>query len=161
MKLSKGSEYAEVPALTGMSQSEAIEAAENLGFVVETTEAYSDTVASGEVMEQDLAANEKEKIGSTITLTVSKGPEKVAVPNVVGWWQSEAQPKLENLGFVVSIVSEYNEWNDRGIVLSQSVTDSAVPGTTITLCISLGSQYPKEEETTTPPKPKDPVRYVG
>lgn len=161
VKLSKGSEYAEVPALTGMSQSEAIEAAENLGFVVETTEAYSDTIASGEVMEQDLAANEKEKIGSTITLTVSKGPEKVAVPNVVGWWQSEAQPKLENLGFVVSIVSEYNEWNDRGIVLSQSVTDSAVPGTTITLCISLGSQYPKEEETTTPAKPKDPVRYVG
>ena len=166
VKLSKGSEYVDVPSMVGMSEEDAANAAEELGLKIETTEEYSDTVASGEVISQNVKADESQKIGSTIEVTVSKGPEIVSVPYVVGQWQSEAEPALQNLGFVVKITADYSETVDHGRVLSQSVTGSAAPGSTITLCVSIGSQYPEEEEEeTTTSKPKedkeDDIVYVG
>ena len=86
---------------------------------------------------------------------------------MVGQWQSEAEPTLQNLGFVVKITADYSETVDHGRVLSQSVTGSATPGSTITLCVSIGSRYPEEEEEeeTTTSKPKedkeDDIVYVG
>lgn len=167
VKLSKGSEYVDVPSMVGMSQKDAADAAEELGLKIKTTEEYSDSVASGEVISQNVKADESKKIGSTIEVTVSKGPKSVSVPYVVGQWQSEAEPTLQNLGFVVKITAEYSETVEHGRVLSQSVTGSATPGSTITLCVSIGSRYPEEEEEeeTTTSKPKedkeDDIIYVG
>jgi len=157
VKLSKGSEYVDVPSLEGLSKEDAKNAAEDAGFVLDTTGEYSDTVPKGEVISQDVAADGSGKLGSTITVTVSKGPAEIDVPDVAGWWQSEAEPKLENLGFVVDITAEYNEYLDYGRVVWQSESGSAAPGSTITLCISLGSRYPEESEE----QASSPPVYVG
>ncbi|NLD10665.1 MAG: PASTA domain-containing protein, partial [Clostridiales bacterium] len=62
-----------VPALTGMSYTEAVAAAKTAGFTVTKVEEYSATVASGIVISQDVTAGTKSY--KTITLTVSKGTD--------------------------------------------------------------------------------------
>ena len=74
--------------------------------------------------------------GDTVTLTVSKGPEMIEVPDVVGASVDDAKAALEGAGFTVD--------EDRGLlglfgdtVKKQSVDggDTAAKGSTITITI--------------------------
>ena len=87
----------------------------------------------GQVAEQSPGAGKQVGEGDTVTLTLSKGPEMVEVPDVVGDSVDDAKPELEGAGFKVE--------EDRGLlglfgdkVKSQSVDggDTAPKGSTIT-----------------------------
>jgi beta-lactam-binding protein with PASTA domain/tRNA A-37 threonylcarbamoyl transferase component Bud32 len=65
-------------------------------------ERYSETVPKGDVISAAPGAAGPIRVGSPITLTVSRGPEPVVVPNVVGMGWSEATDTLANLGFDLS-----------------------------------------------------------
>ena len=71
--------------------------------------------------------------GDTVTLTVSKGPEMLPVPNVVGLSKDEATKKLESAGFVVQ--SENLLWGVFNSVYSQNPAGGqlAPRGSTITI----------------------------
>ena len=99
--LSKGREPLTVPSLGGMSADAAKSAIEGLGLVATPTEAFSDTVAEGQVISQQTNEGTILHRGDTVAYTVSKGPEKVAVPDVVGRQRQEARTILENAGFSV------------------------------------------------------------
>ena len=99
--LSKGREPLTVPSLGGMSADAAKTAIEGLGLVATPTEAFSDTVAEGQVISQQTNEGTILHRGDTVAYTVSKGPEKVAVPDVVGRQRQEARTILENAGFSV------------------------------------------------------------
>lgn len=99
--LSKGREPLTVPSLNGMSADAAKKAIEGLGLVAAPTEAFSDTVAQGQVISQQSAEGSILHRGDTVAYTVSKGPEKVAVPDVVGRQRDDARSVLEAAGFTV------------------------------------------------------------
>ena len=99
--LSKGREPLTVPTLSGLSASAAKSAIEDLGLVAAPTETYSDTVAEGQVISQQTREGSTLHRGDSVAYTVSKGPEKVAIPDVVGLQREEARSRLESAGFTV------------------------------------------------------------
>ena len=99
--LSKGRQPLTVPTLSGLSASAAKSAIEDLGLVAAPTDAYSDTVAEGQVISQQTREGSTLYRGDSVAYTVSKGPEKVAIPDVVGLQREEARSRLESAGFTV------------------------------------------------------------
>ena len=99
--LSKGREPRTVPTLTGKGASAAKSSIEALGLVASPTEAYSDTVPEGQVISQQTREGSTVYRGDSVSYTVSKGPEMVTVPDVVGLQRQEAHDKLEGAGLTV------------------------------------------------------------
>ncbi|MFF3611011.1 Stk1 family PASTA domain-containing Ser/Thr kinase [Streptomyces sp. NPDC002580] len=134
--VSKGSRV-EVPEVTGSSVEDATSELEDAGLKVKiaTTRVTSD-FDKGQVAEQTPIAGRDAAKGDTVTLTVSKGPPLVEVPDVVGDSVDDAKQALEGAGFEVD--------EDRGLlglfgdtVKKQSVKggDTAPKGSTITIQI--------------------------
>ena len=137
-----------VPDLKGRTREEAEKLLEEAGLVGVASEASNDA-EEGTVFEQSPAEGEEVEEGSTVTYTVSTGPGTVSIPNVVGDGENSAAGALEDAGFSVSREYEYSSRVDAGVVISQSLTGSAMPGTTITITISRGP----EPDTSTPDTP--------
>src|SRR5205823_13631448 len=76
--------------------------------------------------------------GSTITLTVSKGPKSLSVPDVTSQDQQSASSALRSAGFKVSVQKQtVNDPGLEGIVLEQSprAGTKAPKGSTVTITI--------------------------
>lgn len=73
-----------------------------------------------------------------MTLYVSSGPRQVAVPDVVGLTQQEAQQTLGNQGFQVSATEEGSDSADPGTVLRQdpAAGTEADPGALVALVVA-------------------------
>ncbi len=129
-----------IPDVTGLTvdQAQALLEQVGLGGIVGGDGAYSDAVPEGSVVEILGASTQTFSPGDTLTLVVSRGPELVTVPNVVGDTIADAKAELEALGFTVEVRSEYppSDW-DRSFARVTSIDPSAgqevVRGTTITL----------------------------
>ncbi len=135
--VSKGSPV-EVADVTGASVADAQAELEEAGLKVKVA---TETVNSAEfeqglVAVQSPASGSQAEQGDTVTLTVSKGPEMIEVPDVVGDSVADAKAALEAAGFKVD--------EDRGLlglfgdtVKSQSVDAgaTAAKGSTITITI--------------------------
>jgi serine/threonine-protein kinase len=98
--VSKGKEPVEVPNVTGKRRQDAEAQLKSLGFVVTVQEQFSDDIAAGIVMDQLPSSGTADK-GSTVTLTVSKGPDLVQVPDLRGQSYEQAKSTLEGLGLRV------------------------------------------------------------
>ncbi len=103
LSVSKGKKPIEVVDYTGKSATDAEAALEKAGFKVAVNAVFDDKVAKGIVMEQTPSSGTKFK-GDTIALKVSKGPDLVAVPNVVGMKKNDAIKALEKREFKVAAV---------------------------------------------------------
>lgn len=131
-----------VPDLSNMTYEEALEAAKDFGFAVKVTERrFSKDLGSGKIMAQSIGAGETASSSSVIELTVSKGYEKIAVPDVVYKSEEEATADLEVLCFNVETEYQYDDSTEAGLVISQSIApdSSADPESTVKLVISKGS----------------------
>lgn len=73
------------------------------------TQEYSDTVEKGCVIRQTPEAGEVIEKESTISLVISMGPEKVAMPNVIGATRDDAAQKLTQVGLNASFWPIYND----------------------------------------------------
>ncbi len=77
---SRGSETTTVPNVIGMTEDEAYDALQEAGFGVNVkAREYSDKQKEGRVIRQD-PLNDKVKPGSTVDITISKGPEPEPEP---------------------------------------------------------------------------------
>lgn len=103
--VSKGRQPATVPDVTGMTVADATTTLEAAGLRTgTTTEAFSDSVEDGRVISSDPAARASGYFyGDGVNLVVSKGPEKVTVPDVSGMSQAEATSTLRAAGLSVSV----------------------------------------------------------
>lgn len=101
--LSKGRQPLPVPQLLGMPIDQANSMLAELGLKSEVIEEFSDEVAKGKVISQDVANGEVRYRNDVIKLVVSKGPKLVEVPNVVGQQEGSAKQVLERAGFKVEI----------------------------------------------------------
>jgi beta-lactam-binding protein with PASTA domain/tRNA A-37 threonylcarbamoyl transferase component Bud32 len=91
-----------VPPLTQLSQADATAKLTSLGFKTVVASAASDTIAKGDVSAQDPAAGASADKGSSVTITVSTGPNSTQVPDVSGKNQVDATKALEAAGLTVS-----------------------------------------------------------
>ena len=139
INVSKGTEQITVPDLKGKSADDAQKALNEAGLNGQQGDAvFSDDVSEGMVASQDTSAGSNANKGDTVVFHLSKGSEKVTIPNVVGMTQAQATSKLESAGFAVSTTSETSKDVDKGNVTKQSKTGTAAKGTTITITISSG-----------------------
>lgn len=76
--VSQGQKSVTVPKVTGDSEADATKALEAEGLKVSVDKAYSDTVAEGKVISQSVASGKIVPAGTTVTITVSLGPEEVS-----------------------------------------------------------------------------------
>jgi len=103
--VSKGKEPATIPDVTGMSEDEAKKTLEDAGLKKgKVSQDYSDSVDKGKVISSSpIAGASGYSKGDSVDLTVSKGPEKVAVPDVTGKSEDEAKKTLEDAGLKVEV----------------------------------------------------------
>ncbi|MFJ9086516.1 Stk1 family PASTA domain-containing Ser/Thr kinase [Streptomyces sp. NPDC102384] len=134
--VSKGSPV-DVPDVTGESEQDAIADLEDAGLKAEiSTKRVNSEEDKGSVARQSPAEGKQLAEGDTVTLTISKGPVMVEVPDVTGQKVDEAKSQLSAAGFDVE--------ENRGLlglfgdtVKSQSVEggDEAPKGSSITITI--------------------------
>jgi serine/threonine-protein kinase len=91
-----------LPDVVGNEASRASEILEALGLSVISVEVFSNDVAAGQVISIDSSSDPLPESG-TVTLTVSKGPELITMPSVVGETVAAAKNALEALGFSVLV----------------------------------------------------------
>ncbi|MFC7789448.1 Stk1 family PASTA domain-containing Ser/Thr kinase [Microbacterium sp. MAHUQ-60] len=101
-----------VPDVTGKELADAKRILGDAGLKVDgkTPEQWSDSVPKGSVISQtaDRPGGGSWRPGDTVTLTVSKGPQLFAVPDVAGLTRDEAAKKLEDAGFTVDYAPFWN-----------------------------------------------------
>ena len=142
-----------VPDVSGYTVTEAINALQDLGFVVadEQRSEASETVEEGLVTRTSPAAGSIRKEGTEIILYVSLGDVTVEIEDYTGENYNEVKGMLEALNLVVYVESrdipEGDDANDyeEGIIMDQSVEPGTKlsEGDSITIYIpKLDNQYP-------------------
>ncbi|MPM71302.1 Serine/threonine-protein kinase PrkC [bioreactor metagenome] len=106
-------------------------------------EAYSGEYAAGKIMSQDPESGKTVKgTNITITVTVSKGPEYISMPDVTNQPYTQAKLTLESMGLKVGETPEYEASKDitKNYVISStpSVGAQLSQGDEVTLVVSLG-----------------------
>jgi len=131
----------EVPRLEGIDVAELSALVEGNDWTVERLQTRQDGTTEGQIVAQDPDAGEQLREGRTLQVTVSRGPELVAVPdNLDGLTQGEAAAALEAVGLRPGEISEkWGELVPAGIVLGESLVYDEVPeGSLVPLVASKG-----------------------
>ncbi len=132
---SKGRAPIELKDWTGKPADQAVKALTDAKLIVDATKTdWSNTVPKGSVISQSPATGTLFQ-KDTVTLVVSKGPELVLVPPVIGKQEAEATSILESAGFAVRIERAFGGLF--GTVRLQSVDPGAQApkGSVITLTV--------------------------
>ncbi len=132
--ISRGREPVAIGDWVGKPADQATQALTGSGLKVKTTEAFDDKVAKGDVVSQQPGPGTAFK-GDTVALVVSKGPELVEVPRVVGMSAERARSKLEKAGFKVKVTAVFG--NGGGTVIAQrpGAGSKVKPGSTVTIAV--------------------------
>ncbi|GEL48714.1 serine/threonine protein kinase [Cellulomonas hominis] len=135
LTLSDGPEPVTIVSVTRATLEEATATLDGLGLKVAVVEAFSDDLEAGLVISQDPVGGTPGHRTDTVTLTVSKGPETVEMPNLRGKQYDEAAAALEALGLKAERQNVLG--GIFGTVRDQSVVaGEAVPkGTTVRLTV--------------------------
>lgn len=109
----------EVPDVTGLSLDQARQTLEAVGLVglPAGDGAFSDTVPEGSVIRVDIPSGQVITPGDTINLTISRGPELIRLPNLVGELVAEARRTLEELEMSVTVRPE-----DQGVTADEAIS---------------------------------------
>jgi len=127
-----------VPDLVGSRSSVARERLRDLGLRF-TQKPIESPRPKGTVIRQSPAPGTELREGQTVTLTVSTGPAKVTVPDVVGLDEQAAREELESAGFDVTVVDEPTDNVDGdGVVLDQAPAggSSRSKGSLVTITVA-------------------------
>ena len=122
-------------------------------YLFYVTEEYSDTAPAGQIIQQQPDADTVLKAGETIRLVVSKGPQMVEMPNIIGFTQDGAVKELEARGLVASCFMVVNDGSyASGCVVrtSEEPGTRVEVGTVITVYIAAD---PSVQITVTPEEP--------
>jgi beta-lactam-binding protein with PASTA domain/predicted Ser/Thr protein kinase len=155
--VSSGPEQVAVPNVVGLSRDSAEARLDDLGLGVSVEEAESDQT-EGEVIAQSPGGGTRLDPGSRVTLTVSKGPKQVEVPDVTGLKAGPAVSRLRAADLVVAQRERptVNPAED-GVVLEQRPPAGSQVDSGRTIVIVVGKLQQQEESPQTAPLPAPPA----
>nr|WP_240917904.1 Stk1 family PASTA domain-containing Ser/Thr kinase [Phycicoccus sp. HDW14] len=112
---------ATVPSVLDRTQAQAVSALEAAHLDPSVAPAFSEDVAKGTVMGVDPGVGASVRRGSEVVLTVSKGPERFAVPTLAGSSLAEAKRQLAGTNLALGKVTEaFSDTVPEGQVVSSS-----------------------------------------
>jgi beta-lactam-binding protein with PASTA domain len=115
----------EVPRLVGLTSSEARSQLRDLGLRF-TQRPVESTRPKGTVVAQSPRPGARIRKGQAVTLSVSTGPARMTVPDVVGLDEQAARAELEAAGFEVEVVEQATDVvEEDGVVRDQSPAGGA------------------------------------
>ena len=142
-----------VPGILGMDQAAATAALQEVGLTLEVAgEEFSETVAAGLVLSADPEPGASAAVNSAVSVVLSRGPERYAVPDVRGEPLETAKATLAEANLGVGVITE--AWDPEIPAGSVAATEPAVgeelrSGTLVDLIVSKG------------PKPVRLANYAG
>ena len=133
--VSKGVEEIALTTYVGQSADQAQNELTEAGFNVESSFAYSETIAAGAVISQAPSGIVSAPKGSTITLVVSKGSKFVFIPNVYSIETNKAIATLKDLGLKVKVRSIGKKAIKYVTNVSPKVGAKVLRGTVVTITV--------------------------
>ena len=133
--VSKGVEEIALTTYIGQSGDQAQNELTEAGFNVESSFAYSETIAAGAVISQAPSGIVSAPKGSTITLVVSKGSKFVFIPNVYSIETNKAIATLKDLGLKVKVRSIGKKAVKNVTNVSPKVGSKVLRGTVVTITV--------------------------
>jgi beta-lactam-binding protein with PASTA domain/tRNA A-37 threonylcarbamoyl transferase component Bud32 len=133
--VSSGKPNRTIPDIIGDNKDSAAQQLEAIGLKVKFKPVDSDEQKDN-VVDSDPKPGTQVQDGTTVTLSISKGPK--ALPNVVGKTEAQATQILENAGFKVSSVPDSTSTQPNGTVtqMSPPAGTPSNAGTTVTILVS-------------------------
>lgn len=118
-----GSKYEEMPDLSGKTEKEAEQILKDHHLTMgDISRKYSDKYPENQIIKSEPNSGERVEEGEAIDIILSKGPQKVKMPNLVGLPKDEAVKKLKNLGLKdIDVEQAYSHSVDKGLISEQSV----------------------------------------
>jgi serine/threonine-protein kinase len=152
INVSSGPKQIAVPAVISLPYEQAASELQRSGFKVSRRDVDSDQ-QQGIVTDQDPKGGTTAAQGSTVTLSVSKGPTTSSVPDVTTQEVSVARATLEGAGFKVrTVLEDTDDPSLESIVISQDPAGGAQakPKSVVTLFVGRLVQTTTETTPTTP-----------
>ena len=140
----KPTEEVIVPNFVGMDYTEVVSNKDNLDkFSFSKYEQYSDTIPVNQIIKQNpLASTSVKVLKKTITLTVSKGPEMIRIPDVSrNEHMDEVKRRLIDAGFDVQPIKQTSNEVEKDFVIKiiPASGEKAAKGSTIQMFVSSGT----------------------
>ncbi|ARF59388.1 Stk1 family PASTA domain-containing Ser/Thr kinase [Streptomyces gilvosporeus] len=136
-------QFTTVPAVLDMPQAKAVKTLRDDGLGVKVERGFSANVARGHVMKTDPGTGKSIRGTGTVTITVSRGPEIVTVPDLSGTPVADAKRRLRDLGLVPGTVKrDFSDEVAKGSVIRTDPTGGTKlhPDTAVTLTVSRGAK---------------------
>lgn len=133
--------HSAVPDVVGLQQTAAQDLLTNASLVVAVEQSWSKSVPEGAVISSDPVASTNLSHGTTVTILVSKGPERYAVPNVIGSSLADAKAALAKVKLEVGrVVYVYDASAPSGRIISSQPASGTVmqPKQSVDISISKG-----------------------
>lgn len=135
-------QFTRAPAVLDKTQAAAEKAVGDAGLDVKVTHDYSRRIKRGRVIDSDPAPGGRVRHTGTVTLTVSRGPHIVKVPDLSGTPLSDARRKLKDAGLEPGVVKrKFDDETAKGSVIDTAPGEGVKrePGSAIALTVSKGS----------------------
>lgn len=139
--VSKGPERYTIPDIQGKTPAQATAALGAIPVTVGSqTQTFDNTAPSGRIAGTDPAIGSSVKRDTVVNLLISKGPEPVSIPVVVGKKLVGATAALTAVGLNPIVTKEFSESIDKGRVISSAPTSGTTvnSGTDVQLRVSDG-----------------------
>lgn len=133
--------HSDVPQIIGMPVADAEQALKNASLRMTTTQAWSKSVPEGDVIDAQPTPGMSVEHDTVVTLVVSKGPERYAVPSIVGLTATDAKTALAAVKLQLGATTTlYDEKAVAGVILSSNPAAGHVsqPGDRVDIVVSKG-----------------------
>jgi len=139
LTVSAGPGTATVPGTAGESQEDAAAALEEAGFEPLVRTVNSEDVETGLVINSSPSGGSTATRGSTVVLTVSKGPKLAKVPVLVGSQRSVAVQRIRSRGLSPSVEEEESAAPAGEVIRQSPSAGSELPSdSSVTIVVSKG-----------------------
>ncbi len=129
-----------VPLVNNVAAATAEREITNAGLRYTVVDQASGSVGKGLVITSNPPQGDNVAKNTLVTLYVSTGAPAVAVPDVVGQPESQAESTLQSKNFQVKVQPDPTSTQPSGTVISQNPSGgTAEPGTTVTITVSGGA----------------------
>jgi len=136
-----------IPSLAGMTQNQAAKTIEKLGLKIDVTEkVFSEDVPTGKIITSDPAGGGRVDVAGTVHLIISKGKERIKVPELTGLTIDSATVALDEANLKIGrVTEEFSATLEAGFLIGSNPAASSDvrKDSTVDLIVSKGIEQVK------------------